>query len=130
MRTYDDTFGGTRIYPGKVSVPLRCLRFCALVGGWRHMHIWIITGSASANAYNYLTGETLRSRRQQSVPFPKRQIRIPLPPEKEPSTDRMDDLIPKTAQEGYLRGQWCFQSKRKHRALRQHRHICPITNRG
>ena len=109
MRTYDDTFSGEKIYPGKVrhqhSVESELQQKPAAIGnpGLRNrghlrpqactMEIW----KTNADRAILIAGQTLRSRRQQDLPLPKRQNRVPLPPAQEPPPDRMDNALPKAA---------------------------------
>jgi hypothetical protein len=48
------------------------------------------------------TGQAVHPWRQQDLPLPKRQDRVPLPAEEEPPQDLMDDSVPTDAQEGHL----------------------------
>lgn len=148
MRTYDDTFSGQRIYPGKVCLPLtllaghldweekemrlgRCeeedmsdvqhrdprnaLVMDASPGSACRRKIlekWRAHCSRTHDALERLchkrgrlttsTGQAVRSRRQQSLPFPERQERVPLPPTQEPSPHRLDRPLQEAAEKGYL----------------------------
>ena len=52
-----------------------------------------------------LPGETLRSRRQQDLPLPEWQDRIIISATQKPSKNSLDDVVPKSAQEGYFRSE-------------------------
>lgn len=60
---------------------------------------------ADGTLYEIL-GKIVRPWRQQNLPLPERQDRVPVPATKEPASDRVDDAVPAAAQEGYLRGQF------------------------
>lgn len=112
MRTFEDTFSGEKIYPGKVCLPLthiapsnpppHCVKsrkspsICTGLTSYMHADLAGKNVAQCADVYD-LIGKTLRPRRQQDLPIPKRQDRIPLPPTQEPSSHRMDYVVSKTA---------------------------------
>jgi len=125
MRTYDDTFSGEKIYPGKVrpsprnrrskppvALPITTAQPVPLplsqtrkAGSDRHYKKLLQHDGSRVMATNITSataGQTLHPRRQQDLPLPERQDRIPLPPAQEPAPYRLDDALPTPAQEGYL----------------------------
>ena len=108
MRTYDDTFSGQKLYPGKVRQPQPTARELSTqpaitsIPGWMTVEATISPADIelsmrSAKISCNEIGQTLRPRRQQDLPLPKRQNRIAFPPTQEPPSDRMDGALSKTA---------------------------------
>lgn len=100
MRTYDDTFSGTKIYPGKVSP--RSLIWCYSGFRCHHSRLSRLFLGHKLIYGNGILGKALCARRQQDLPISEWQDRVFVSTAQKPSQNSMDDALSKNAQEGYL----------------------------
>jgi hypothetical protein len=100
MRTYDDTFSGTKIYPGKVRLlqhqPTSTPPSDDHINSPTLPHLAFRTSEIS-RVLMYMTGQTLRPRRLQGVPFPEWQDRVSVPAAQEPEKNSLDGVVSEDA---------------------------------
>ena len=100
MRTFEDSFSGTKIYPGKVRNRHGKVSERLQTLSWRIPSLEIpstplakLEGPRADTTWCKLLGEALHPWGQQDLPFPERQKRIALPTTEEPTADRMDRSV-------------------------------------